>query len=110
MSKVRLREVVDFKLAALDRLIHARAAAIERATLLAAATLDKRLEGMNEFRDALKDQTALFVTKVDVASRFGALEQRLQSLEMSRAYLLGAAALGGGVTGLLTAVLAGNIR
>ena len=36
---------------------------IEKATDRTAEQLNKRLEGMNEFRDTLKDQAAKFVTR-----------------------------------------------
>jgi hypothetical protein len=37
--------------------------AIEKATKIAKKQMDKRLEGMNEFRESLKDQASKFVTK-----------------------------------------------
>jgi hypothetical protein len=38
--------------------------AADKALMLYNETMDKRLEGMNEFREALKDQTAKFITRV----------------------------------------------
>ena len=49
---VTLREYIDVKISALDR-----------ATVLAAQQMERRLEGMNEFRTQLKDQAAGFVSK-----------------------------------------------
>ena len=43
--------------------------------------LNKRLEGMNEFRDSLKDQAAKFVTKEEVALQLNAQDKRIQILE-----------------------------
>lgn len=36
---------------------------IKEATTLARESMEKRLDGMNEFRDALKDQTSLFINR-----------------------------------------------
>jgi hypothetical protein len=38
---------------------------LREATNLARESMEKRLEGMNEFRSALKDQTAKFITRVE---------------------------------------------
>lgn len=40
--------------------------AIAQATTIARASMEHRLAGMNEFRDALKDQTAAFVTRQEL--------------------------------------------
>lgn len=40
-----------------------RIESVEKATMLAANTLERRLEGMNEFRDTLRDQASRFVTR-----------------------------------------------
>jgi hypothetical protein len=40
-----------------------RLIAIEHATNLAATTMEKRLDSMNEFRDTLRDQAGKFVTR-----------------------------------------------
>lgn len=44
----------------------ARIIALEKATKLAADTLEKRLEGMNEFRTQLNRQASEFITKEQV--------------------------------------------
>lgn len=46
--------------------------------------MDKRLAGMNEFRDQLKEQAAKFITRDEI-------EVRLRALEISRATLEGKA-------------------
>jgi hypothetical protein len=38
---------------------------IERATSVAYEAMDKRLDGMNEFRNALKDQTSKSITRIE---------------------------------------------
>ena len=46
-----------------------RLKAIEKSTDLSANTLEKRLEGMNEFRDTLRDQASRFVTRDELEVR-----------------------------------------
>lgn len=40
--------------------------AVERATDLAATAMDKRLNGMNEFRETLRDQASKFITREEM--------------------------------------------
>ena len=53
MNDVTLREYMEKQLEYL-----------ERAVIKSEQQLNKRLEGMNEFRDTLKDQAATFVTVI----------------------------------------------
>lgn len=50
----------------LKEYFNSRLTSIENATSLAAATMDKRLDGMNEFRDTLRDQAGRFTTREEV--------------------------------------------
>ena len=49
-----------------DKIIDIRYEAIQDATELARKAMEKRLDGMNEFRDTLKDQAGKFVTRSEV--------------------------------------------
>ena len=57
----------------LREFIEAKLAANERAVELAARSMEKRLDGMNEFRDTLRDQAARFVTREEVALQLARL-------------------------------------
>ena len=43
-------------------------ASLEKAVTVASTAMERRLEGMNEFRDSLKDQAGRFVTKDEIKS------------------------------------------
>ena len=60
---------------------------VERASDLASRTLEKRLEGMNEFRGQLKDQASKLTTRIETS----ALEKRVQDLELAKAEMDGKA-------------------
>lgn len=69
---------------------------IERATDLASNAVDKRLEGMNEFREQLNKQAALFVTRSELEDKLKAesilnraLEARISLLENTISNLQG---------------------
>jgi hypothetical protein len=134
---VPLRVYLDDKIVALDRRYDERLIGIERATTIALATLNARLEGMNEFRAALKDQVFTFANKDATDARLGLLESktaafanksdvnaqivtlkddlyaRTAALENKNAFNEGKAAMfgvvGGVVAGVLTAVVAAFI-
>ncbi len=73
---VTMRDYIDTKIEAL-----------EKATTLAKETMERRLEGMNEFRDALKDQNTTFITRAEYEN----LCKEVQELRESRAELSGKA-------------------
>ena len=69
----------------------ARIVALEKATSLAAATMDKRLDGMNEFRDTLKDQASRFITRDELRIQMHATNETLKSLQSYRDQMEGKA-------------------
>jgi anion-transporting ArsA/GET3 family ATPase len=52
-------------------------AAAKEATLKAELASEKRLEGMNEFRSAMKDQQSTFADKEQTNFRLGAIDKKL---------------------------------
>lgn len=78
-GRVALREYFSDQIKWLDRYFekqHVRLA-VDKAEF----QLNKRLEGMNEFRDALKDQAARLATKDEVIALNSALDKRMQIIE-----------------------------
>lgn len=74
MTDVPLREYVDGKL-------HDLELRIEQARI----GMEKRLDAMNEFRDALRDQSQKSPTRIEVDSRFDALDKVIRILETKQA-------------------------
>ena len=54
------------KIEALERAVGEKFQWLDRSTSQTAAVMDKRLEGMNEFRDSLRDLTARLATREEV--------------------------------------------
>ena len=65
----------------------ARLVAIEKAVEVADAANNKRLDGMNEFREALRDQNVRFTTCVE----FAALRDQVQEMKETAAEVRGKA-------------------
>ncbi len=80
-DKVTLRDHFQSQLHWLDRYFDRRLLDAKDAIDKAENQLNARLEGMNEFRDTLKDQASKLATKDEVALSLGALEKRMQSIE-----------------------------
>ncbi len=74
MSDVPLKEHIEVRLAAMKE-------AVDKAE----KTLNQRLEGMNEFRDTLKDQASRLATKDEV----GLMLKRVEALELTNSETLG---------------------
>ena len=72
-----LKEYIEALFAEKDKQIALALTSAEKAVTKAEAATDKRLAGMNEFRDALSDQTKTFAS----AERVDGLQQRLDKLE-----------------------------
>ena len=68
-----------------------RLGAVERATDLAAHTLEKRLESMNEFRSTLKDQASKFVTRDELCIQLRPILEELKELKSYKDQAVGKA-------------------
>jgi SMC interacting uncharacterized protein involved in chromosome segregation len=67
VTDVTLREHLERQIVDLARRIDQRFAATEQAVMKAEQMMNERLAGMNEFRDALRDQSQQFAARADVA-------------------------------------------
>lgn len=79
-AKVSLREHFDLQVSSL-----------EKATVLAAHSMEKRLEGMNEFREQLKDQASRFIVREEFTVVVENIQKDLRSLLHSKALIEGKA-------------------
>ena len=61
-----------------------RLAALEKATCVASTAMERRLEGMNEFRDTLTDQASRFITRGEMALQLASLSAEIKSLASYR--------------------------
>ena len=62
---------------------------LKEARNLARSELERRLEGMNEFRDQLRSQAGTFVTREVADTRYGIIDKRVKTLEEKRSNLEG---------------------
>jgi hypothetical protein len=92
MTDVTLKEHLQSQINWLDRYFVDQIKAIDAKTALAKADIDVRLQGMNEFRDTLRDQASRLATKDSLEALEIALSNRLQALELKDAKLAGMAA------------------
>jgi hypothetical protein len=60
----------------------------------ALSAMNKRLDGMNEFRDTLRDQAAQFLTRKEYDAKHEVLTLQIRALELSKAVLDGKASQG----------------
>ena len=71
-DSVSLRDYFDNKIDGLEDKINLQFQAQATALTKAEAKNDARLEGMNEFRAAMKDQAASFITRAEMNLKFQA--------------------------------------
>jgi hypothetical protein len=64
-TNVSIRDYFDSKYKELKEYIDVKFNAMEKSTSLAQENLNTRLEGMNEFRNTLKDQSSHFITRTE---------------------------------------------
>ena len=81
----------DENLRALKELFEQRVRALEKETGLVSNQMERRLEGMNEFRDQLKDQAATFITRKECEVVFSKLSDDIKMLRDSKLLLEGKA-------------------
>ena len=95
-TNVSLKEHLDHRFEDLYRFLEARFAGQTKAVEKAENSMNLRLEGMNEFRDQMKDQAATFVTREEHrpwVERLISLEKRAAAQAAIGALLLVAAPL-----------------
>lgn len=68
-EKISLREYFESKITD-----------IKDSVKLAYSQMEKRLEGMNEFRDTLKDQASRFVTRDEMESKMSVMQSKIDAL------------------------------
>lgn len=93
MSDVSLKEHIEKQIAWIDRYFEKRLEAMHVAVGKAEEQLGKRLEGMNEFRDTLRDQASRLATKDEFYIRGNETDRRIKELEISKARLEGRSAI-----------------
>lgn len=93
-QQITLREFLDLRIEALQTYLNTKIEAAETARGIAQATLEKRLEGMNEFRDTLRDQASRFVTRDELGLQLKAILTEVESLKLSRAEMQAKASQG----------------
>lgn len=81
-----------------------RIESINESTTLARNAMEKRLEGMNEFRDALKDQTNKFVTRQEMTDSMLRISEDIRILRESKATIEGKASQNAMIATLIVAV------
>ena len=89
-SSVELHRLAD-AVKALDTYTRDRFNWLEESTNKLATNMDRRLDGMNEFRGALTDQSALYATRKEMEALHQVIESDLRVLRDSRAKLEGSA-------------------
>jgi hypothetical protein len=75
----------------LREFIEAKFVALEKATDDARSQMEKRLDGMNEFRETLRDQAAKFVTRDELDLHMNKVDAVLKDLQTTRSELKGKA-------------------
>jgi hypothetical protein len=76
-----VRDMVLAEIKRVDQLFNTQSTAVAEATRIASTALDKRLEGMNEFREQMNDWASRFSTREDVNATIRALSDRVSKLE-----------------------------
>lgn len=108
---VSLRDYLEAQMQAHTDIYSVKFENIEKSTALAYASLNKRLEGMNEFRESLKDQANKFVTDEKFQFLMTKVDEDIRILREAKAAEEGKAsqksvntALVIGVVGLIIAI------
>lgn len=81
---VKLKEHLEKLLVEQARYFEAKFAAIDEATHTAYISMNARLNGMNEFRDALKDQASQMITRNEFNLALGQIRLDLVELQKYR--------------------------
>jgi len=93
-SPVDMKEYLDSRFRVIDDLrlyLDSKFDALDVSTKVAYNAMEKRLEGMNEFRQAMADQSNTFVTRSEISQFTDRVNADLRMLRESKAELQGKA-------------------
>lgn len=105
-NNVSLKEYLEARLNSLERDFQTKLNASETARTIASTEMDRRLEGMNEFRDTLRDQASRFVTGTEVNLMMKPIAEDIRVLREYKAEVAGKASQTSAIVALLIALLA----
>ena len=86
-----IQQVLEIRLQDIRLYYDAKFEDLEKSSLLVSASLEKRLDSMNEFRNALTDQANHFITRAEYAINHDRVVDDIKGLRESRAELQGKA-------------------
>jgi RNA binding exosome subunit len=72
-----LKEYTDSKIEALEKSVHQITGSLEKMSTQKATDLERRLEGMNEFRAQLEKQAASFLTRSEYETKHDLIVNRI---------------------------------
>lgn len=90
-SEIPLRHYIDTQIHSTEKLFDARVSATERAIVVAAGLMDKRVDGLNEVRTQLKEQFATLMPRAEICPTISRITDDIRSLQLSKATLEGKA-------------------
>jgi hypothetical protein len=79
-DSISIRDYIDMKVDLTEKLLCTKLGDMDAKTYLAKESMEHRLEGMNEFRESLKDQTARFLTRDEYLIEHKRLEKDVQEI------------------------------
>jgi hypothetical protein len=88
---ITMKEYFNQRIDDLEDKLVLRFDSIDKALNLATGQMDKRLEGMNEFRDQLKDQAQHFLTREVYETACKVTQTQIDDLRLSKATIEGKA-------------------
>jgi len=91
MTDISLKEYFDTRFLQLREYMDIRFQSIEKSTCLAQDNLNRRIDGMNEFRNAMKDQAAKFITREELALMLDPIGKDIRQLLETQAEAKGMA-------------------
>lgn len=109
MSDVPLKDYLDGRIEEMDNRFKDRFDEISANVVKAEHQLNHRLEGMNEFRESLRDQASKFMTRTEYEYAHKALDDKVRSMELAKANFEGRAASVAGLVSVAVSIVVGVV-
>jgi len=82
--RIRRMELIESEIEWIKKYFESKLSDIEKRTELARLGMEKRLDGMNEFREALREQSSKSPTRVEMDSEIESLRRELKDFSKYR--------------------------
>lgn len=106
-EEITLREYIEQRISEMNCRINHRFEEVDENVKKAETQLNHRLEAMNEFREAMREQSSKFLTRNEYDYAHKSVEKQIHDMELAKANFEGRAGVVAGLVSVAVSIVTG---